>query len=80
MPICSANPWAKLLVADQPHADGDLAEHFAGPLLLLLQDRLHAVFGEEAEVDQNLTDASNCHDDFPVVAVRQAFSLMVRSG
>ena len=27
----------QLIVGDQPQADGDLPEHFAGPVLLLLQ-------------------------------------------
>ena len=30
----------QLLVVDQAHADGDLPEHLAGPLLLLLQQHL----------------------------------------
>ncbi len=33
-------------------------KQLGGPLPLLLKDHLHAVFGEETEVDQNLSDAS----------------------
>ena len=51
----------EVLVAQQAHADGHLAEQLGGPLPLLLEDHLHPVFGEETEVDQDLSDASQCH-------------------
>ena len=51
----------QLVVGDQAHADGDLAEHLAGPLLLLLQQHLQAILAEKTEVHQNLTDPPNCH-------------------
>ena len=52
----------QLLVGDQAHLLGDLAEHLAGLLLLLLQQHLQLVVVDEAQVDQNLTDAPNRHD------------------
>ena len=51
----------QLLVVDQPHAHGDLAEHLAGPLLLLLQQHLQLLVGEEAEVHEDLSDPPNRH-------------------
>ena len=62
MPICSASAWASCSSVTSPMRDGDLAEQLAGPLLLLFEQRLQLVLGEEAEVDQDLTDAPNCHD------------------
>ena len=60
----------QLIVGDQPHADGDLSEHFAGPLLLLLQQHLQPIFAEKAEVHQNLTDPPNRHDYSSVAPLR----------
>ena len=52
---------AELLVGDQPHVLGDLAQQFAGPLLLLFQQRLQLVVGDEAQIDQNLSDTPDGH-------------------
>ncbi len=49
----------ELLVVDQAHLLGDLAEQLAGTLLLLFEQHFELVVGDEAEVDQNLSDASN---------------------
>ncbi len=56
-----AQGLGQLLVGDQPHAHGDLPEHLAGPLLLLLQQHLQLLVAEEAQVDQDLTDTPNRH-------------------
>ena len=42
MPNCSASALGQLLVVDVAHAHGDLAEHLAGALLLLLEQHLAA--------------------------------------
>jgi hypothetical protein len=51
----------ELLVGDQPHFFGDLAQQFTGVLLLLLQQHLELLVVDEAQVDENLTDATDCH-------------------
>ena len=53
----------QLLVGDQLHVLGDFAEQSAGLLFLLLQHRLQLVVGEEAEVNENLSDATRSHDE-----------------
>ncbi len=69
MPICSASAWANCSSVIRPMPIGDLPEQFAGPLLLLFEQRLQLVVGDEAQVDQDLTDASNCH--VTVLCLRQ---------
>ena len=54
-------PLHEVLVAQQAHADGHLAKQLGGPLPLLLQDYLYPILAEETEVDQDLSDASQCH-------------------
>jgi hypothetical protein len=51
----------KLLVGNQAHALGQFAQELAGAALLLVQQQLELVIGDKAEIDENLTDASNCH-------------------
>jgi len=53
---------SQLLVGDQRHLFGDLAQQFTGPLLLLLQQHLQLLVGDESEIDQNLSDAANGHN------------------
>ena len=57
MPICSARAWANCSSVTSPMLDGDLPEHLAGPLLLLLQQHFQPLVGEEPQVHQDLTDA-----------------------
>ena len=61
-----AQPLHEVFFAEQAHANGHLAEEFGGPLPLLLKDHLHPLFGEETKVDQDLSDASQCHVRSPL--------------
>ena len=51
----------QLVVGDQLHVLGDLAQQFSGTLLLLFQQHLQLLVGDEPEIDQDLSDTSNRH-------------------
>ena len=51
----------ELIVVDQAHVHGDLAEHLAGTLLLLFDEQFELLVGDIAEVDQDLSDAALGH-------------------
>ena len=36
-------------------------EQLVGPLLLLFEQHFELLVGDEAEIDEDLTDASHCH-------------------
>ena len=56
-----AEGLGELLVVDQAHVLGDLAEHLAGALLLLVEQQFELLVGDVAEVDQDLSDAALGH-------------------
>ena len=62
MPICSARAWASCSSVIRPMLIGDLAQQFAGPLLLLFEQHLQLIVGDETQVDQDLSDATNRHE------------------
>ena len=51
----------QLLVADVAEILGQLAQQFAGALLLLIEQLFQLLVGDEAQVDENLTDPPQCH-------------------
>jgi hypothetical protein len=50
-----------LLIGHQAHFERDLAQLFAGLLLLLLQQQFELVITDVTQVDQDLSDAPNGH-------------------
>ena len=42
---------------------GDLAQQLAGVLVLLIEQQLVLLVGDEPQVDEDLSDASMCHDE-----------------
>ena len=53
--------FGDLLLGDEAHADGDLADDLAGGLFLLFEHVPELVLIEVAEVDQDLSEASLGH-------------------
>ena len=48
----------ELIVVDQAHVLGDLAQQLAGALLLLFEQQFELLVGDVTEVDQDLSDAA----------------------
>ncbi len=59
MPNCSASAWASCSSLTRPMSFGDLAEQLPRVLLLLFEQHLELLVGDETQVDQNLSDATN---------------------
>ena len=51
----------QLVVGDQAHALGDLAQQFVGALLLLFEQHFELVVVDEAKIDEDLADTPHCH-------------------
>ena len=45
----------------QVHAPADLAQQLARMLLLFLEQHFELLVGDEPHVDEDLTDATDCH-------------------
>ena len=51
----------ELIVVDQAHVDGHFAQQLAGVLVLLIDQQLLLLVGDETQVDQDLSDAAMGH-------------------
>jgi hypothetical protein len=55
----------QLLIGDQPHVLGDLADQLSRVLVLFLDQHFQLVVGDEPHVDEDLSDATQCHNRGP---------------
>ena len=62
MPICSARAWANCSSVTKPMLSAMWPSNSSGPLLLLFEQHFELLVGDESEIDEDLSDASNCHE------------------
>ena len=75
---CSASAWASCSSLIRPMSMATLPSNWPGCSLLLIEQQLLLLVGDEPQVDQDLSDASMCHDEESVSQESGSGSVSVR--